>query len=50
MQMKYGYNERKPKSPTVSDKINILVQVDAHIGTHVEWASQLRLSVQYYKH
>jgi hypothetical protein len=38
-------NEGKPESLTVSDKINILAQVDAHIGTHVEHASWLRLSV-----
>jgi hypothetical protein len=35
----------KERSFTVSDKINILVKVDAHIGTCVELASQLRLSV-----
>jgi hypothetical protein len=29
----------KPKSPTVSDKINTLDQVDAHAGTHVKQAS-----------
>jgi hypothetical protein len=38
-------NKGKRKSFTISDKINILVQVDAHIGTHVELASRLRLSV-----
>jgi hypothetical protein len=31
---------------TISGKINILDQVDAYIGTHVEQASQLRPSVQ----
>jgi hypothetical protein len=29
----------------VSVEINILAQADAHIGTHVEEASQLRLAV-----
>jgi hypothetical protein len=29
----------------ISDKINILAQVDAHIGTCVELTSRLRLSV-----
>jgi hypothetical protein len=44
--MKYGYyNKIKPKSPTISDKINILTQVEAHVGTHVERVSRLRLSV-----
>jgi hypothetical protein len=38
-------NEGKPISLTVSDKISILAQVDAYIGTSVEQASQLRLSV-----
>jgi hypothetical protein len=38
-------NKEKPKSLTISDKINILAQVDAHIGTFVKQASQLRLSV-----
>jgi hypothetical protein len=38
-------NKGKPKSLTISDIINILEHVDAHIGTHVEEASQLRLSV-----
>jgi hypothetical protein len=28
---------------TISDKINVLAQVYAHMGTHVEQASQLRL-------
>jgi hypothetical protein len=50
MRMKYGYNKIKPRSPTISDKINILVQFGAHTGTHVEWASHLRLSVPLYKH
>jgi hypothetical protein len=36
-------NKGKPKSLTASDKINILVQVDAHTGTHVEQMSWLRL-------
>jgi hypothetical protein len=36
----------KPKSLTVSDEINILVQVDTHIGTLVEQASQFRLSLK----
>jgi hypothetical protein len=35
----------KRKSFTISDKINILAQIDALIGTHVELASHLRLSV-----
>jgi hypothetical protein len=38
-------NEGKPKSLTISDKIYILVQVEALIGTHIEKASWLRLSV-----
>jgi hypothetical protein len=38
-------NKGKWKSITVSDKMNILVQIVAHIGTCVELASQLRLSV-----
>jgi hypothetical protein len=38
-------NKGKWKSFTISDKINILAQVDAHIGTHVELASCLRFSV-----
>jgi hypothetical protein len=38
-------NKGKHKSLAVSDKINILAQVDAHIGTHVEQATWLRLSV-----
>jgi hypothetical protein len=38
-------NKGKRKSFTVSDKINISVQVDAHIESHVELASRLRLSV-----
>jgi hypothetical protein len=38
-------NKGRPKSLTISDKINILVQGDAHIGTHVEQASWLRLSL-----
>jgi hypothetical protein len=38
-------NKRKPKSLTVSDEINILAQLDTHIGTHVEQASKLRFSV-----
>jgi hypothetical protein len=29
-------NKVKPKSLTISDKINILAEVDAHIGTHAE--------------
>jgi hypothetical protein len=37
-------NKGKPKLLT-SDKINISVQVDAHIGTHVKQASRLRLLV-----
>ena len=50
MRMKYRYNKIKPRSPTVRDEINILAQVDKHTGTHVEWASRLRLSVPHYKH
>jgi hypothetical protein len=38
-------NKGKPKSLTVSDERNILVHVDAHIGTHVERVSLLRLPV-----
>jgi hypothetical protein len=38
-------DEGKQKSITISDKINILVQVDAHIGTCVVLASHMRLSV-----
>jgi xylose isomerase len=37
-----GWNmdkKEKRKSFTISDKINILVQVDAHIGTNDELAS-----------
>jgi hypothetical protein len=40
-------NNRKQKSFTVS-RINILVQVDAGIGTHVELTSWLRRSVTTY--
>jgi hypothetical protein len=36
-------NKGKRKSFTVSDKINILAEVDAHIGTRVEVESWLRL-------
>jgi hypothetical protein len=36
-------NKGKPKSVTISDEINILVHADAHIGTHIEQASLLRL-------
>jgi hypothetical protein len=36
-------NKVKPKSLTISGN-NILGQVDAHIGTHVEQVSWLRLS------
>jgi hypothetical protein len=32
-------NKVKPNLLTVYDKINILVQVDAHIGAYVEQAS-----------
>jgi hypothetical protein len=35
----------KRKSLAIRDEINILVYVDAHIGTHVEQASLLRLPV-----
>jgi hypothetical protein len=35
----------KQELSTISDKINILAQVDAHIGTRLELASRLRLSV-----
>jgi hypothetical protein len=38
-------NKGKPKSHTVSDKINVVVQFDAHIGTCVEQASHLGLAV-----
>jgi centromere protein B len=38
-------NKGKWKLFTISDKINILAQVDAHTDTHVELASRLRLSV-----
>jgi hypothetical protein len=38
-------NKGKWKSFRISDKINILAQVDARIGTYVELASRLRLSV-----
>jgi hypothetical protein len=38
-------NKGKRKSFTISDKINILAEVDAHIGTHVELTSHCRLSV-----
>jgi hypothetical protein len=38
-------NKGKRKSFTISDKINILAQVDAFIGTRVGLASHLRLSV-----
>jgi hypothetical protein len=38
-------NKCKRKSFTIIDKINILVQVDVHIGTHTELASWLGLSV-----
>jgi hypothetical protein len=37
--------DNKGKSNHRSDKINILVQVDAHIGTHVEHTSQFRLCI-----
>jgi hypothetical protein len=39
------HNKGKHKSLTVSDKINILPQVDAYTGTHVEQATWLRFSV-----
>jgi hypothetical protein len=39
------YNKEKPKSLIVRDKINTLAPVDACIGTYVELASWLRLSV-----
>jgi hypothetical protein len=40
-------NKGKWKSFTVSNKINILAQADAHIGSHVELAPPwLRLSVK----
>jgi hypothetical protein len=29
-------NKGKPKALTISDKINILVRADAHIGIHAE--------------
>jgi hypothetical protein len=32
-------NEGKPEAVIVSDKINILVQVDVHVGTYVEQPS-----------
>jgi hypothetical protein len=35
----------KLESLAVSEKINILAQVDIHIGAHVEQASQLRISL-----
>jgi hypothetical protein len=35
-------NKGKRKSNTLSDKINILGEDDAHIGTRVELESQLR--------
>jgi hypothetical protein len=38
-------DERKPKSLTISNKINILAQVAAYNGTYVEQTSQLRLSM-----
>jgi hypothetical protein len=38
-------NKGKRKSFTMSDKINISGQGDAHIGSHVGLASRLRLSV-----
>jgi hypothetical protein len=38
-------NKGKHKSRIISDKINISMQADAYIGTHVELASHLRLSV-----
>jgi hypothetical protein len=38
-------NKGKPKTPTISDERNILVQVEAHIETYIEEASWLRLSV-----
>jgi hypothetical protein len=38
-------NKGKPKSLAESDKLYILGQVYKHIGTHVEQASWLRLSV-----
>jgi hypothetical protein len=38
-------NKGEQKSFTISDKINILAQVNAHIGTLVELASRLRLSM-----
>jgi hypothetical protein len=33
-------NKGKPKSLTISDKINISVKADTHIGTHVEQVSR----------
>jgi hypothetical protein len=38
-------NKGKLKSLTVSDKINILVEVDVHTGAHIEQVSRLRLPV-----
>jgi hypothetical protein len=38
-------NKGKWKSITVSDKMNILVEIDAHIGTCVELASRVETSM-----
>jgi hypothetical protein len=38
-------NKGKPISLTISDKAHVLAQVNAHIGTNVEQASWMRLSV-----
>jgi hypothetical protein len=38
-------NEGKRKSFTICDKINILAQVDAHIGALLELVLCLRLSI-----
>jgi hypothetical protein len=43
-------NKGKWKPFTISDKINFVVQVDAHIGTYLKLASHLRLSVPMLKH
>jgi hypothetical protein len=38
-------NKEKPKSLTISDSNKNLMQVHAYIGTHIEQASQLRISM-----
>jgi hypothetical protein len=38
-------NKENPKSLKIRNKKNMLVQVYAHTGTHVEQASRMRLSV-----